>query len=234
METSENENKDSLKARLKILQQTIDLFSKGELEFETDKPKKEYHLLQFPKQAQEFNTSFGYRPPVLYKYTLQGTGNYNELELDYDKFGYGNDLFNDLNNIIRRKLGEDYIIIFCRELDSYKYQQDLFCVKFYNVFNKGQNGHISFSQSRSSFQLGEISNNIMKSKNGQVQIDLNLVYPKAMSYNGADILDKNVLFYGFDVETNKYLNFFFSNNPPKAILNIIPYTSDSFVHDNVD
>jgi|688.fasta_scaffold03634_26 hypothetical protein len=232
MENSENENKDSLKARLKILQQTIDLFSKGELEFATDKPKKEYHLLKFPKQAQEFNASFGNQAPVLSKYTLQGTGKYNELE--FDKLGFGNDLFNDLNDIIRRTLGEDYVIIFCRELDSYKHQQDLFCVKFYNVFNKGQNGNISFAQSRSSFQLGEISNNAKKAKNGQVQIDLDLVYTKAMSYNGVDIVDKNVLFYGFDVESNKYLNYFFGNNPPKAILNIIPYTSNSFVHDNVD
>ncbi len=232
METSGNENKDSLKERLKILQQTIDLFSKEELELAIDKIKKGYHLLPFPNKTHEFDTPFGYRPPVLTKYTIQGTGKYNNL--DCDMLEVGSDLYNDFLRLINTSLDEDYVIIFCRELDSYKHQQDLFSVKFYNIFNNGQFGSISFIQTRSSYQSGEIENRPKKAREGQVQIDLDLVYPKVMSYSGVDIRDKNVLFYGFDVESNKYLNYFFGNNPPKAILNIIPYTSNSFVHDNVD
>lgn len=232
METPGNENKDSFLDRLKLLKNVHDLFSKEELELIRDKSKKSYHLFPYPKDRPDFRSASGHHSIQLSKYVIQGTGKYNDLNCEL--LEAGNELYNELEHKIKHVLGEDYVILFCRELDTYKHQQELFCVKFYELFNRGQFGIIKFNEARSSYKAGELSLKTRKREYGQVEMAIDLVYPNSMSYNGVDVAGKPVLFYGFDVESNKYLHHFFTHQAPKSILNIIPYVSNSFVHDNVD
>lgn len=232
MEAKDQGNADSLMERLKILQHVYELFNSEELEFIKDRNKRSYHLYPFPKETQEFSFSNVHQPIQLTKYVIQGIGDFERV--DSSLLDRGTLLYQDLSSLIQKVLGDEYVIIFCRETDAYIHYLELFGVKFYNIFNQGSCGTIIFTPSRQHEKHNVITMKMASLDADQMQIDLDLVYPKAMSYQGSSIRDKHILFYGFDVEANRYLAHFFLKSQPKAILNIIPYRTNSFLYDNVD
>ena len=232
MEIQENENQNSLQARLKILQQAIDLFSGKEPTLIKENTKDEYYLNPLPLDERVFKDSSKENRINLKKYVLQGTAKYDSV--DSHILSEGSLLQSELSKLIEDELGDNYVTVFCKEFDRYLGQQDMFGVKFYNVFNKGQSGLIKFDKTRTCDRVAELDISFRKPRTHGIEISVDKVYRKMISYNGDDLEGKNVLFYGFDIEENKYLKYFFKHRPPKTILNIIPFMHSAFLHDNVD
>ena len=49
--------------------------------------------------------------------------------------------------------------------------------------------------------------NLSNLETNKIEINVDKVYSKMISYIGDDFCGKKVLFYGFDIEENKYLNY---------------------------
>jgi hypothetical protein len=232
MDNQNNSNSDSLTYRLELLKLVYEMFTKKELDLTKDKSYRNYQLSPLPNESSEFIYSKSQPSIKLSKYVIQESRNSDQLDsqlLEKDSV-----LYEDLLSLIREEVGDDYITIFCRETDAYMHNLQIFGVKFFNSFNKGACGTIAFSEQKQQRGNSVLSIRTEISDKEQTQVALDIVYPKAMKYIGADITNKNVLFFGFDVEANRYLHHFFMNCKPKGILNIIPYRLNAFMYDNVD
>ena len=229
METSD---KNSLKARLKVLQQAIDLFSDKELTLIKENTKDEYYLNPLPLNGSVFKDSLNRNTINLKKYVLQGTGKYDSV--DTHILAEGSLLEKELSELVDIELGDNYVTVFCKEFDRYLGQQDMFGVKFYSIFDKGQSGLIKFDKTRTIERVPDLAMNISNPETNKIEINVDKVYSKMISYNGDDFYGRKVLFYGFDIEENKYLNYLFRNRAPECILNIIPFMHSAFLQDNVD
>jgi hypothetical protein len=165
------------------------------------------------------------------KYMLSGHTGYDYINPRYlDK---SSPLHDSLQKLIKDTMNKNFVSIYLKPKTFSFQNNDLFSLKFYNTFKLAGCGRIQgldFQKQNDFLQLGAGNSNELDKINASVE----LVKKGMLCYEGNSIKDKDLLIYGADVESNRYLDFFLTKMKPKKVLNIIPYHNSPFLHDNVD
>ena len=171
------------------------------------------------------------RPFHLDKYMLSGNTGYDFIDPRFlDK---GSPLHDSLLNLIKDTINKNFITIYIKPKIFSFQNNDLFSLKFYNTFKFQGCGRIQgldLQKQDDFLQLGASNSN----ESEKINVSVELVKKGMLSYEGNSLKDKDLLIYGEDVESNRYLDFFLTKMEPNKVLNIVPYLDRPFMHDNVD
>lgn len=152
-------------------------------------------------------------------------------ELESGKF-----LHADLTELIKKFLGDDYInISFIQSDDRNKFHDDTehFGLVFKKVFTKKKYGTVrayNIDNCEKSARAGKL----LQIEDEKCQISVDQVKSKCLFYNGHSYINRNVLFFGYNVVENPFLVELFKEYKPSKILNIVPIGGMRSFFDNVD
>ena len=145
-------------------------------------------------------------------------------------------LFKDLANIIYESLGGDYIFVTVKDVGDSYYQEpknEVFNRLFRKTFLKNKSGYIKAKKTENCLRIETIGE-LKELKSNVCTIGVDTTFKNNLIYTGHQFKNESILFYGNNIEENKYLLKLFESYPPKKILNIIPIGESQFIVDNVD
>jgi hypothetical protein len=110
---------------------------------------------------------------------------------------------------------------------------ELFDLVFKKTFVNKKTGKIKtrvFDSCQQTISIGDTKHEV----NNHLNVGIDLVYKDNLTYNGHSLNGENVLFYGHNIEENRFLIELFKIHRPAKLLNIVPLSGTKTFFEDVD